>query len=273
MTSSLTTTTLADVVDLDRYPIEDLDSPRGQDFLARCRADLADNGVCRLEGFMRPSAVATMVEIADRSAEHAFRSSTRHNVYFTPPTPSDAPDQDDPHAALQRSAKQTIPYDRIPADSPVRRIHASDTMCRFLALVLDKETLHRSADPQDAVMIATFHEGDELGWHFDNSDFAVTLMYRESESGGAYEYVPALRSAEHENVEGVREVLRGDASGVVTMPNPPGTLSVFQGRYALHRVTPVTGSTSRVNSVLGYGEQADMRLDDLTRELFYGPGN
>jgi hypothetical protein len=38
----------------------------------------------------------------------------------------------------------------------------------------------------------------------------------------------------------------------------------------MHRVTPVTGETPRINSVLTYGERPDMRLNDLTSQLFYG---
>ncbi len=50
----------------------------------------------------------------------------------------------------------------------------------------------------------------------------------------------------------------------------PGTLAVFRGQHALHRVTPVSGPRPRVNSVLTYGERPGMKLNRLTQELFYG---
>jgi hypothetical protein len=42
------------------------------------------------------------------------------------------------------------------------------------------------------------------------------------------------------------------------------------GQHALHRVTPVIGPRPRINSVLTYGERPGMKLNELTRKLFYG---
>jgi hypothetical protein len=39
-------------------------------------------------------------------------------------------------------------------------------------------------------------EGQELGWHFDNSEFAITLLLQAPQSGGQFEYVRDLRDAE-----------------------------------------------------------------------------
>ena len=115
-----------------------------------------------------------------------------------------------------------------------------------------------------------FGDGDELGWHFDNSEFSVTVMYQESEAGGHFDYYPRLRDERDENYAGVRKVLLGDPGGVVRLPSSPGTLAVFRGQHALHRVTPVSGPRPRINSVLTYGERPGMKLNRLTQELFYG---
>jgi hypothetical protein len=45
---------------------------------------------------------------------------------------------------------------------------------------------------------------------------------------------------------------------------------VFRGQHALHRVTPVSGTRPRINSVLTYGEHPGMKLNELTQKLFYG---
>jgi hypothetical protein len=81
--------------------------------------------------------------------------------------------------------------------------------------------LHRSADPLDALQITTFRPGQELGWHFDRSEFSVTVMYQQAEAGGDFEYVPGLRSADDENHPGVRRVLHGDRSGIRVLPSAP----------------------------------------------------
>ena len=137
--------------------------------------------------------------------------------------------------------------------------------------MLGKPVLYRSGDPLDALEIAIFGDGDELGWHFDNSEFSVTMMYQQAEAGGHFDYYyPRLRSEHDENYPGVQQILHGDTGGVLRLPASPGTLAVFRGQHALHRVTPVSGPRPRINSVLTYGEHPGMKLTELTQKLFYG---
>ncbi|WP_347354819.1 hypothetical protein [Intrasporangium sp.] len=258
----------ADVVDLQRYPIHDLDGRHGVDLVERCRRQLAEEGVCNLPGFITPGAVAAMVQLAHQLSGKAWKSDQRHTVYFEPPAEG-VPDGD-PRARLVRSAKHGIAYDYLPADAPLRRLYESDELTEFIRRVLDKPVLYRSADPLDALQVTTFEPGDELGWHFDRSEFSVTVMYQPAERGGEFVYVPGLRTADDPNYEGVRRVLDGDPSALKVLPSAPGSLAFFHGHNALHWVTPVQGRTPRVNSVLTYGEVPDMRLNDLTSQLFYG---
>ncbi len=79
-----------------------------------------------------------------------------------------------------------------------------------------------------------------------------------------------LRDEHDENYQGVQKVLHGSPDGVLRLPSSPGTLAVFRGQHALHRVTPVSGPRPRINSVLTYGEHPGMKLTDLTQKLFYG---
>jgi hypothetical protein len=257
-----------DVVDLRRYPIHD---PADEEYLALvrdCRDQLRDRGVAQLEGFLTPAAVAEMLALASRLAGRAWASDQTHTVYFEPEDDSAGPDH--PRSLRQHSAKKAIAYDLIPPDAPIRRLYESDDLTRFIAAVLGKPVLYRSADPLDALEIAIFEDGDELGWHFDNSEFSVTVMYAQSQAGGHFDYRPWLRHEHDENYPAVQQVLLGHADGVVRLVSGPGTLAVFRGQHALHRVTPVSGPRPRVNSVLTYGERPGMRLNRLTQELFYG---
>lgn len=258
----------ADVVDLDAYPIHDLDSPRGQELIARCRRELADEGVCNLAGFITAAAVAEMIRLAGELAELSWPSDQTHTVYFE--QVDETVPAAHPRARQVRSAKHGIAYDRIPAAAPVRRLYESGDMTRFIAAALGKETLYRSADPLDAFQVTAFRPGEELGWHFDRSEFSVTVMYQQAEQGGDFVYAPALRSDDDPNYAGVQAVLDGDPAPLRLLPSAPGTLAFFHGHNALHRVTPIAGGRNRINSVLTYGEVPDMRLNDLTSQLFYG---
>ena len=91
--------------------------------------------------------------------------------------------------------------------------------------------------------LAVMREGDTLGWHFDQTDFVVSLALQPSDGGGEFENVQRLRWVDgggiDERYDTVRRVLAGDAPELVTtVPMTPGTLMLFEGRWSLHRVTP-----------------------------------
>lgn len=269
MTTATTRTPVyADVVDLERYPIDRLDSDDGRALVAACRRKLVETGVCNLPGFITPSAVAEMIRIAGHLAPQAWASDREHTIYFEPV--DETVPATHPRARLVRSAKHGIAYDRIPVDAPLRRLYESDDLTAFIAAVLQKPVLYRSADPLDALQITTFNPGEELGWHFDRSEFSMTVMYQPAEKGGEFLYAPRLRTDTDENYAEVQKVLEGDATRLKVLEGEPGTLAFFRGEHALHHVTRIEGATPRINSVLTYGERPDMRLNDLTSELFYG---
>ena len=257
-----------DVVDLSRYPINDPASPAYRELVRDCQDQLRGHGVAQLAGFLTPAAVAEMLALASRLAARAWASDQVHTVYFEPADNSAG--RDHPRALLQHSAKKAIAFDQIPAAVPIRRLYESDDLTGFIAAVLGKDALYRSADPLDALEIAIFGDGDELGWHFDNSEFSVTVMYQQAEGGGHFDYYPALRTERDENYPGVQKILHGGSDGVIRLPSRPGTLAVFRGQHALHRVTPVSGPRPRINSVLTYAEHPGMKLNELTQKLFYG---
>jgi hypothetical protein len=259
---------LPTIVDLDRYPIDQLDRPAGEALVRRCRQMLAETGACQLHGFVRPAATAQLVAEADGLRASAHRTDDTHNIYFE--TIDESLPASDVRRRLQRSAKFTVGYDRIPVDSPLRALYTTGAMTDFVGQALGIDELYRDADSAGALSFAIFERGDELGWHFDRSEFAVTLMLQPSPAGGAYEYVKDLRTPTDENRDAVAHVLDGARDSVVTLHNRPGTLSLFRGRYSLHRVTPNEDETPRINAVLAYARTPDHRLNDVTRELFYG---
>ena len=257
-----------DVVDLGRYPINDPAGSAYQDLVRACQDQLRDRGVAQLAGFLTPAAVSQMLAVTSQLTAQAWASDQDHTVYFEPPDDAGGPDH--PRALMQHSAKKAIAYDQMPPGAPIRRLYESDDLTGFIAAVLGKQVLYRSADPLDALEIAIFGAGDELGWHFDNSEFSVTVMYQQAEAGGQFDYYPWLRGEQDENYPGVQKILLGGSDGVIRLPGSPGTLAVFRGQHALHRVTAVSGSRPRINSVLTYGERPDMKLSALTQQLFYG---
>ena len=259
---------LADVIDLARYPIDEPDDPRRRALVDYCRAALAFEGACQLPGFMRPPAVESLVDEALAKRAQSYRTDDTHNVYFE--KVADAVTPGDPAGVLEHSSKNAVAWDLIDDDSPLRTAYESDALTRFLGEALSMTDFHRYADPFGAASLMIFDSGDELGWHFDRSPFAVTVMLQPSIVGGEYQYHHNLRSGSDANEAGVLAALRDERPGRITLPNEPGTLSMFRGQYSLHRVTPVSGARVRINAVLAYSATPGDTLNALTQKLFYG---
>jgi hypothetical protein len=258
---------ISEIVDFDRYPIGQ-DGRFGTRVIDRCRSELAKDGACQLDGFMRPAAARVVLHEAEVLSGKAFRTDAAHNAYFTEVIAGAA--KDDPRGASVHSSKRALGYKYCGASSPLRILYEWDGLVTFLKDALELTDLYRDADPVGACSVMFYDEGDELGWHFDNSEFAVTLMLQECLEGGEFEYVPGIRTADAENFAAVQAVLDGAREPVRSLEAGPGTLTLFRGRYSLHRVTPVRGPTRRVNAVLAYASTPSHRLTPLNRRLFYG---
>jgi hypothetical protein len=259
---------IEEIVDLDRYPIAELSAAPARQLVQRCRSELRSRGACQLEGFMRPDAVQAVVADARLLEGLAHRMESTHNAYFENDDPG-LP-ADDPRRLRVRSSKGAIGWNRIGPQSPLRSLYDWDGLTEFIGAAVDVAALHRDADPVGACSVMLYDDGDELGWHFDNSEFAVTLMLQASEAGGSFEFVPWIRDSRDEHYGAVGTVLAGARDGVLAMDGAPGTLALFAGRHSIHRVAPVVGSKPRINAVLAYAREPGHRLTELNRELFYG---
>ena len=238
------------LIDLERYPIAHLAREQLQHLIEDCRSRLAVSGALVLPGFLTPGATTAMAMEGQQLDWAAHHYATDHTVYFDPS--DDTLAENHPRRLRVRTDKGNVPYDLIPATSLLRQLYQWDGLLNFIAAVLGEPRLYRHGDPMAALNINAHGEGQELGWHFDRTEFAVTLSLQQSEAGGLFEYVPNLRGETHENYDGVARVIAGDRDGVITLPAEPGTLTLFRGHYSLHRVTPSRGPSKRLMAALSY---------------------
>src|SRR3954469_22377518 len=167
-----------------------------------------------------------MVADANALASRGYPNDATHNAYFDAEIDESLP-EDHPRRIRVRSAQKAVAMDLLPADFAPRVIYESEEITRFVAEVLEKDVLYRSDDRLDGCNMTVYEEGDELGWHFDQSEFSVTLMIQRSETGGDFQYAPLVRTPEDERYDDVRDVLQGTSHRIRTLPSAPGTLAFF----------------------------------------------
>ena len=254
---------LETIVDLQRHPLSDAS------FRAASKQALDQNGVLALSGFLQPATLTALVAEAKRNEDQAFFASSTHNVYLTPPDQRLASDHVFNRQVI--STKGCICDDQVEEHSPLRQLYNAPAFQAFLCEVLGEVALHPYADPLSSINIHYAPAGKELGWHFDNSEFAITLLLQKPTGGGAYEYIKDLRDAEQGemNFAGVEAALDGRLEPV-GLDIQPGTLVLFRGRNALHRVTPTQGDITRYLVVLAYNGEPGVELSESARQTFYG---
>lgn len=261
--------TLGDIIDLERYPITDRTNPAYQALVADSQALLGKEGVAIFPGFVRDKMVATMADQTLALHPRMFHFRENHTVYFKPQ--EDGFDSGHPLRRLMKTEKDTVAYADIPADNVIRNIYESDEVLSFIRDVLGLDTLYRHADPLAALNLQGFTTGQQLGWHFDRSDFSVTLSLQAASAGGDFEYVRMLRNKDDDCYDAVRQFLDDPQTQTIeVLPQVPGTLTLFRGRYSLHRVTPVVGDRLRLNAVFAYVDQPNVEFSAYARQLFYG---
>jgi hypothetical protein len=262
------TATAEVLVDQTRYPIADLSASASQRLVERSRAQLAESGACELPGFLTPAAVGALAAEATELAPLAHRSSVEGTCYLD--FPDETFPEGHPRRVLGRSATGAVAYDQFPADSGIRALYEWPRLRAFLAAVLDQPELFPYADPLGALNLAVMEASDELAWHFDQTDFVVSLALVPATSGGDFAYAPRIRRPDDECYDDVAAVLHGDRTSVRHLPMTPGTLLLFEGRCSLHEVTPIVGDRARLVALLAYDTKPGTTSSELLRLVRYG---
>jgi alkylated DNA repair dioxygenase AlkB len=266
--ASVATAALPDLVDLVRYPIEDSRGPGYVRLLDRVRQDLADGGASVLEQFLLPATVERILAEVEPLEPAAFVCGSPHNAYLAKPDAGLPADH--PRNRRVVSRKACLAHDEIPAASPLHSLYAWPALQRFIADALGYEHLYAYADPLASINVNFYGGGQELGWHFDNAAFAVTLMLRPAERGGVFEFAPNIRDDMQDGFAALGRILERAREQVRVLAQGPGTLVLFRGARSLHRVTPSFGTRSRSITILSYAPEPGFALTANARLIFYG---
>ncbi len=236
--------------------------------IARTRTQLATEGVCVLPEFIDEPTVGTMVRECDELAALAHRSAPRRNPFLTKAGPSAS----SPTAVELYDSLEVLAYDQIPPSSRLRLLYEDDELLDFVRRCLGLDALFRYADPFGALNVSIMRDGDVLDWHFDMTDFVVSIALQPSAMGGDFENAPLIRDA---GDDAINSLLDGDRRLVRVEPMQPGALMLFNGRRSMHRVTPIRGGVPRYVALLAYDTKPGTDSTDELKLSRYGrlPGS
>ncbi len=259
---------IADLIDLDRYPLDAPGSAGYDELVGHCQQMHRDQACANLPGFVRLEALASLADEGKDLLEHGYQKSHLRTAMFDYGDPEKSADH--PARRMFREGSLQLADDQI-GETMIRAIYEWQPLTDFIAAVEEKETLYRMADEFQALNIIQQGVGDSLPWHFDVNDVTITLLLQASEDGGDFVFVPEMRNRTEVDYATMQKVFDGDESQVRRPNRDAGTLTLFRGRNAFHAVTPVKGKTPRITAILTYDERPDCISSERGNTFIYGP--
>ena len=256
-------TNINSIVDLSNHPIDDFH------FINKCNSYIKKNSILVLENFLLNTSLSKILSEAKSLEKNAFYCEQKHTILLKKQSPD--LDQEDPVNVLMTSDKGCVPHDLINTNSDLNILYHSDIFKNFIKKVLGLENVYPYVDKLSSINLNYYQKGQQLGWHFDNASFAITLMIQSSPIGGKFEYITEGRDSNKNFID--REIISRIISGK-DKPNKlnanDGTLILFYGRNYLHRVTPVESEIPRILITLNYNEENNVELAENARMTFFG---
>ena len=123
---------------------------------------------------------------------------------------------------------------------------------------MEADKLYKYADEFQDLNIFYHLDAGQRSWHYDGSDFIVTLLLQQSTDGGEFEFSPFIRGplqsngTHEERYEEVAKLFEGIHPNVIKSRAEPGTINLFNGKRSLHRVRASYGKEQRIVAVFSY---------------------
>ena len=163
---------LKQIIDLQSHPIGE------SKFQRQCREKLNSDGAIVLEKFITDQALDSIRQEGEEMKDLAYYTAQKHNIYISDVDPEYCAEHI--RNKLVVSSKGCLTDDQIGSHSVLRILYDSVDFRSYLKSVLGESELHPYADDCSSINLHYASEGQELGWHFDNSSFATTLLIQKS---------------------------------------------------------------------------------------------
>ena len=254
------------IVNFNKHPIDNID------YIKKCNSLINDNSLLVLENFLSKQSLIKILEEAKNLEDRAFYCRQKHTILLN--KHSNETDENNPLNRLMVSDKGCVPHDLLENKSDLNTLYNSNTFKNFVKCVLNLDNIFPYIDNLSSINLNYYQKGQQLGWHFDNASFAITLMIQASLIGGEFEYITEGRDSNKEyiNKKLISNIINGNIKANKLNVND-GTLILFYGRNYLHRVTPVGSSIPRILITLNYNEEDNIELSENARLTFFGRVN
>ncbi|MGI9316061.1 MAG: HalD/BesD family halogenase [bacterium] len=268
------THSLIGLVNLKQYPLDDLDSTKGRQLIRDCRKKINDRGSLTLESFFPATETEKLVSEVRQKLSLSHRMQGNFSPYSDDLNAEDNLNlrHDHPSRLKLPASHRFLAGDLVALSSPLQQLYRDQQFINFLAAVLDQDALYPLSDTLGCVNILAYEPGDSNGWHFDTTEFVISIMLQAAGRGGEYQFIPGMRSDADDNLEAISYRMNNPEveHGINRVTLAPGTLFLFRGRNTLHRVTRVEQEPERLVAILSYHKTPGHVLSEGSKLAMYG---
>ena len=254
---------LEEIVNIQQHPINN------KEYIKKCKKEIQENSILILNNFLNNNCLNKLIDEALQLEDKAFYCSQNHTILLNKVNESNDPN--DPLNTEVVSDKGCVPHDLLNKDSKLNILYKLPEFKKFLTGVLNLENIYAYSDTLSSINYNYYQKSQQLGWHFDNASFAITLMIQSADCGGDFEYVSKGRDYDKNFIDKsyIKKIINKSIKANRVNADA-GTLVLFYGRNYLHRVTPVTSIKPRILVTLNYNQEEGIKLSENARLTFFG---
>jgi hypothetical protein len=143
-------------------------------------------------------------------------------------------------------------------------IFSSDAVLQFLRKIAGEALERVPYKPEEYIINSQCEPGDTHGWHWDDYAYALIWIVDAPDPllGGRVEYLANVEWKKDSTESYLRAILQG--SCIRSSYIDRGQCYFMKTNTTLHRVAPLTGSTTRTVVVFTFASQEDLRSNSIT---------
>ena len=166
---------LKTIVDIDKYPIHDLNSPSIKKLIDRCRKELKENSCSTISNFILPQSLEIMNSELEKQLDEVYMSKESINAYLYAKDDPSLP-EDHPKRNFMNRYNGYLNSDCFPKSSEMKYLYETEELLKFVSACLGVSPIYRWADPLACHAYNVMKPDGILPWHFDSCEFTLSLM-------------------------------------------------------------------------------------------------
>ena len=178
---------LKTIVDIDKYPIHDLNSLSIKKLIDRCRKELKESSCSTISNFILPKSLEIMNSELEKQLDEVYMSKESINAYLYAKDDPSLP-EDHPKRNFMNRYNGYLNSDCFPKSSEMKYLYETEELLKFVSACLGVSPIYRWADPLACHAYNVMKPDGILPWHFDSCEFTLSLMIKKPEKGGIFEY-------------------------------------------------------------------------------------